>query len=283
MSSTSNAKTRSERAANLRVDRYPWRRLFKRITSLDAIGRLGLAIAAAAILTICVRGWEPPFAYRKGYIPQRAILARIPFKVLDEVKTDALRIQAGREVLPVYENNKEPIVQLRNAVREALFSVREVANPTELNKKQIEILAAFGVSVLNFDERPVTNEEALAAIQKTLATDAGISRFDSGMREVLERIEEKGLLRSLAHDIEQGNQRRIRVFMRGDESTKIDAEVQDVRITEVAITLRSSIERDFRNRFGTPEAILLAAMVQHYLAARLPETLTLRQDLSNQA
>ena len=283
MSSTSNAKTRSERAANLRVDRYPWRRLFERITSLDAIGRLGLAIAAAAILTVCVRGWEPPFAYRKGYIPQRAILARIPFKVVDEVKTDALRIQAGREVLPVYENNKEPIVQLRNAVREALLSVREAADPTELTKKQIEILAAFGVSALNYDERPVTNEEALAAIQKALATDTGISRFDSGMREVLERIEEKGLLRSLAHDIEQGNQRRIRVFMRGDESTKIDAEVQDVRITEVAITLRSSIERDFRNRFETPEATLLAAMVQHYLAPRLPETLTLRQDLSNQA
>ncbi len=283
MSSTSNAKTRSERAANLRVDRYPWRRLFERITSLDAIGRLGLAMAAAAILTVCVRGWEPPFAYRKGYIPQRAILARIPFKVVDEVKTDALRIQAGREVLPVYENNKEPIVQLRNAVREALFSVREAADLTELTKKQIEILAAFGVSVLNYDERPVTNEEALAAIQKALATDAGISRFDSGMREVLERIEEKGLLRTLAHDIEQGNQRRIRVFMRGDESTKIDAEVQDVRIAEVAITLRSSIERDFRNRFETPEAILLAAMVHHYLAARLPETLTLRQDLSNQA
>ena len=100
MSSTSNPKTRSERAANLRVDRYPWRRLFERVTSFDALARLGLAIVAAALLTVFVRGWEPPFAYRKGYIPQRAILARIPFKVEDDVKTRDLRIQAGREVLP---------------------------------------------------------------------------------------------------------------------------------------------------------------------------------------
>ncbi len=283
MSTTSNAKTRSERAANLRVDRYPWRRLFERITSLDAFARLGLAIAAAAILTIFVRGWEPPFAYRKGYIPQRAILARIPFKVVDEVKTDALRIQAGREVLPIYENNKEPIVQLRNAVKDALFAVREAADVSSLTKKQLEIIGILGVSALNPDEKPPSHEQALAAIQKTLATDADISRFDSGMREVIDPIEEKGLLRSLAHDFEQGNQRYIRVIKAGDESKKLEAELQRIRIAEVAITLRGALEREFRNQFGTPEALLLADMVHNYLAAKLPETLTLRQDLSNQA
>ena len=283
MSTTSNAKTRSERAANLKVDRYPWRRLFERITSLDAFARLGLAIAAAVILTIFVRGWEPPFAYRKGYIPQRAILARIPFKVVDEVKTDALRIQAGREVLPIYENNKEPIVQLRGAVKDALFAVREAMDATSLTKKQIEILGTFGVLAINPDEKSPSLEQGIAAIQKTLATDADISKFDSGMREVLDPIEEKGLLRSLAHDIEQGNQRYIRVIKAGEEAKKVEAEVQRIRIAEVGITLRGALEREFRNQFGTPEALILADMVHNYLGVRLPETLTLRQDLSNQA
>lgn len=283
MSSTTNAKTRSERAANLRVDRYPWRSLFERVTSLDAIARLGLAIVAAVILTVFVRGWEPPFAYRKGYIPQRAILARIPFKVVDEVKTDALKIQAGREVLSIYENNKEPIVQLRGAVKDALFAVREAADPIALTKKQLEILASFGVSVLNSDETPMTNEQALATIQKTLGTDADISRFDSGMRNVFDPIEEIGLLRSLEHDIEQGNQRYIRVIKAGEESKKVEAEIQRIRIAEVAITLRGKLEQEFRNQLGMPEALILARMVHNYLASRLPETLTLRQDLSNQA
>jgi cyclic-di-AMP phosphodiesterase PgpH len=283
MSSTSNPKTRSERAANLRVDRYPWRRLFERVTSFDALARLGLAIVAAALLTVFVRGWEPPFAYRKGYIPQRAILARIPFKVEDDVKTRDLRIQAGREVLPIYENNKEPIVQLRGAVMDAIFAVREAADPTALTEKQIEILKQFGVSVLNPDERQVTNEQALLAIQKTLATEADISKFDGGMREVFAPIEEKGLLRSLTVDADQYNHRSIRVIKAGKESQKIEAELHHIRIADVVITLRGSLELEFLDRFKTSEALLLADMVHNYLATRLPETLTLRQDLSNQA
>ncbi len=283
MSSTSNPKTRSERAANLRVDRYPWRRLFERVTSFDALARLGLAIAAAAILTVFVRGWEPPFAYRKGYIPQRAILARIPFKVEDDVKTRDLRIQAGREVLPIYENNKEPIVQLRGGVMDAIFAVREAADPTALTEKQIEILKQFGVSVLNPDERQVTNEQALLAIQKTLATEADISKFDGGMREVFAPIEEKGLLRALTIDADQYNHRSIRIIKAGNESQKIEAELHHIRIADVVITLRGSLELEFLDRFKASEALLLADMVHNYLATRLPETLTLRQDLSNQA
>ncbi len=283
MSSTSNAKTRSERAANLRVDRYPWRRLFKRITSLDAIARLGLAIAAAAILTVFVRGWEPPFAYRKGFIPQRAILARIPFKVVDEAKTGALRIQAGREVLPIYENNKEPIVQLGGEVKDALFDIRKAVDATALTKTQIEKLGAFGVTVLNSDEKPVSHEQALAAIQKTLATDADISRFDSAMREVLDPIEARGLIRFLTHDIEQGNQRYVHVINAGKGLEKVEAQVQSILIAEVAITLRGSLEDKFGAKFGTAEALILADMVHSYLASRLPETLTLRTDLSNRA
>jgi len=283
MSSTSNPKTRSERAANLKVDRYPWRRLFERVTSFDALARLGLAIVAAALLTVFVRGWEPPFAYRKGYIPQRAILARIPFKVEDEVKTRDLRIQAGREVLPIYENNKEPIVQLRGAVMDALFAVREATDPTALTEKQVEILKQFGVTVLNPDERQVTNEQAVAAIQKTLATEADISKFAGGMRDVFAPIEEKGLLRALTVDADQYNHRSIRVIKVGDESQKIEAELHNIRMADVVITLRGSLELEFFESFKTSEALLLADMVHHYVATRLPETLTLRQDLSNQA
>ena len=283
MSSTANPKTRSERAANLKVDSYPWRRLFERITSFDALARLGLAVAAAAILTIVVRGWEPPFAYRKGYIPQRAILARIPFKVEDDVKTRDLRIQAGREVSPIYENNKEPIVQLRGAVMEALFAVREAADATALTEKQIDILKTFGVSVLNPDERQVTNEQALAAIQRILATDADISKFDEGMRDVFAPIEEKGLLRTLLLDPEQSNYRSVRIIKAGNESQKVEAELHHIRIADVVITLRSSLELELFDRFKTQEAFLLADMVHFYLSTRLPETLNIRQDLSNQA
>jgi len=283
MSSNTNAKTRSERAANLRVDRYPWRRLFDRITSLDALARFGIAVAAAILIAIFVRGWEPPFTYRKGFIPQRAILARVPFKVTDEVKTDALRIQAAREVLCIYENNREPLVQLRGALKDALFAIREAKDTAALTKKQIQSLEMFGASVLNPDEKPLTHEQALAAVHSTLGSDANISKFDSAMRDVLDPIEEFGLIRSLQHDLEKGNQRYIRVFKKGDESRKVEAEVQRIRIAEVAVTIRGALEREFRNQFGTAEGKLLARMAHSYLAGQLPETLSFREDLSLKA
>ena len=78
MSSTTNAKTRSERAANLRVDRYPWRSLFERITTLDALARLGLAIAAAAATALCPRlRLSPPQRYVRDFAPALYDAARL--------------------------------------------------------------------------------------------------------------------------------------------------------------------------------------------------------------
>ncbi len=283
MSSTQNAKTRSERAANLRVDRYPWRQQLARFTSLDALSRLGIAVAAAVLITVFVRGWEPPFGYRKGFIPQRAILARVPFKVVDEVKTDALRMQAAREVLCIYQNNREPLIQLRTAVKDALRSVLDAADATALTKVQQQTLDSLGATVLNPDEKPLTYEQALAAVRIMFATDADVSRFDFALHEVFQPIEELGLLKSLDHDIEKGNRRYILVFQIGDESKKIEAEVQRIRIAEVSVALRSALEREFRNQFGTPEALLVARMASNFLVGRLPQTLTFREDLSSQA
>ena len=283
MSSTQNAKTRSERAANLRVDRYPWRQQLARFTSLDALSRLGIAVAAAVLITVFVRGWEPPFGYRKGFIPQRAILARVPFKVVDEVKTDALRMQAAREVLCIYQNNREPLIQLRTAVKDALRSVLDAADATALTKVQQQTLDSIGATVLNPDEKPLTYEQALSAVQTIFTTDTDVSRFDFALHEVFRPIEDLGLLKSLDHDIEKGNRRYILVFQIGDESKKIEADFQRIRIAEVAVTLRIALEREFRNQFGTPEALLVARMASNYLTVRLPQTLTFREDLSSQA
>ncbi len=106
-------------------------------------------------------------------------------------------------------------MQLRGAIKDALFSLREVTDPTALTKQQIATLDSLGVSVLEPDEKPITHESALDAIHKTLATDADISKYDSAMREVLDPIIETGILRALSHDIESGNQRFIRVVQLG--------------------------------------------------------------------
>ena len=283
MSTSSKSKTRSERVASLKLEKLGWQIWLEEITRLDSLLRLGIAIIAAIIITVFVRGWEPPFTYREGFVPQRAILARVPFKFEDALKTDALRIQAAREVLCIYENRKEPLVQLRGAVKDALFALRDVPSTLELTKTQNQLLDSFGATVLDSDKTPLDYETALKAIQQTLAAEADLSKYDAAIREILDPIEEFGLLVSLEHDSDKGNQRFIRVFQIGNEASMIEVDVPRVRIAEVGAALRSSLERSFRNQFGTPSATMLARMIHHYLSTRLPVTLSLREDLSNTA
>jgi putative nucleotidyltransferase with HDIG domain len=210
-------------------------------------------------------------------------LARVPFKVEDEVKTDALRIQAAREVLCIYENRKEPLVQLRGAIKDSLFAIRDAADSIALTKLQTQILDSFGVTVLDMEETPLSYDQALDAVKKTLSTDADISKYDSAMREILDPLEEFGLLISLSHDSEKGNQRFIRVIQLGNETSGVEVDLPRTRIAEVGVTLKGSLEREFKNQFGTPSSVVLSRMVHNYLASHLPVTLTLREDLSNKA
>jgi cyclic-di-AMP phosphodiesterase PgpH len=281
MSTPSTSRTRSERAASIKVGKLDWQVWWEQITRFDALVRLLVALVAAILVTLFVRGWEPPFAYREGSVPQRAILARVPFQIEDTIKTDVLRIQSAREVLCVYENRKEPLVELRGAIKEALLALREVAITAELSPGQTAILDSFGVTVLDMDSTPLTYEVALDAVRSTLLSGEDISKYDSAMRETLDPIEQFGLLMSLSHDSETGNQRFLRVFQIGNEASMVEVDLPRVRIADVAVTLKGSLEREFRNQFGTTSATILARMIHSHLAARLPVTLTLREDLSN--
>ncbi|AMV31114.1 hypothetical protein VN12_03285 [Pirellula sp. SH-Sr6A] len=281
--SNTNARTRSERAANLRIDRYPWRAWLAKAATWESLGKLGIAVAVAVFIVVFVRAWEPPFAYRQGFVPQRSILARVPFQVVDEVKTEVLKSQAAREVYCVYENRNEAIVQLAGALRDTLQALHEVPDVTSLTKPQIALLDVLGVSDGEPLPQKIPHEAALEAIHKTLASSSDWSKYTSAMREVLDPILETGTLKTLAHDLELGNQRYIRVIKPGSENQHIDVEVQRVRLAELNNSLRTSLIREIRNLFPNEESRTLAQLVFNYLSLNLPETLTLNTDRSNKA
>ena len=140
----SPSKSRSERAASIKTSRFDWQRWIDQATSLDLLTRASVLLAAGVLLSLVLRGWEPPFPYRIGYVPQRAIPARIPFQIEDDVQTDGLRVQAAREVLCVYENRKEPLVQLRGSLQDALFALRDHQNQDDFSELQLASLDLFG-------------------------------------------------------------------------------------------------------------------------------------------
>lgn len=121
----SSKKSRSERAASLKTRRFDWRDWIDRLKNLGLIQRTFIVVLAGLILSVALKSWEPPFPYRIGYVPQRAIPARIPFQIEDEAQTDGLKVQAARDVLCVYENRKEPLIELRGELQDVLFAIRD--------------------------------------------------------------------------------------------------------------------------------------------------------------
>ncbi|MFM8572538.1 MAG: HDIG domain-containing metalloprotein, partial [Pirellula sp.] len=276
-------KSRSERAASLRTrhfDRQDWICWAK---DTAVVSKLTLLLLCGLALSLLLRSWEPPFPYRIGFVPQRAIPARIPFQIEDEAQTDVLRVQAARDVLCIYENRKEPLIRLRGDLQDALFSLRD-SNPAEqLSQEQKGNLELFGPQIDGAASNGVDQQEIIDSIKKTLATDADITKFDAAMKKIFAPLEEVGVLQTLRHDPQRGNQRFIKVIQQGNDDQRIDVDVSRVRIAELIVTLKGSLEREFKNQFGDGSPELLAQIVHRYVVSKLPSTLTLREDLSNVA
>ena len=279
----SSKKSRSERAAALRTRRFDWYDWTDRIKNLNLIQRATIVILAGLILSLLLRSWEPPFPYRIGYVPQRAIPARIPFQIEDEAQTDVLRVQAARDVLCVYENRKEPLIELRGDLQDALFAIRDQEPNQPLDESQSSNLEHFGSQSEGSNSTSLDPQEIIDCVKKTLATDADITKFDAALQKVFSPLEEFGILETLRHDPQKGSQRFIKVIQQGKDDQRIDVDVSRVRRAELIITLKGSLEREFKQQFGEGTADLLAQIAHRFLAVKLPATLAFREDLSNVA
>jgi len=280
MSANSPVRKRSDRVASLQLDSF-WRGWWQRLTQRDAIIRVLVAIGFAVAIILAVQGWNPPFAYRQGYIPPRAIVARVYFEMIDSNKTATLRSLAAREVICLYENRPQQIAQLLGAVKEMALRLCGQEEFSALSKAQLETLDQFLPSQRM--ETSIGPQDALVAIQTVLTEDGQIEKFDAVVRRVLVPYEEIGLLKNLSHSIEGGNQRYIKVFRAGQEQDAIEVETSRVRIAEVSSSIRESLTKEFRREFNSPDSEIVAGLVWNYLQPRLPETLMFRPDLTELA
>jgi hypothetical protein len=251
--SSSSVRTRSERVAALSSEQPRWRRWLDVVITTPSLLRFAIALGVAIVLAFIIQGWNPPFAYRTGYIPSRAIIARVRFEVEDKVKTQANVTQKTQEILNFYENRPQPLTQLRAALKDAVFALMEgaTANDEEvdlasLNSKALTTLGVF--TNPNVGEK-IDPKESLQAIREMLIEDKQLDKFDQTMRAVFQPLEENGLLDLLSHDLAQGNQEKIKVYV-GDKVDEAKVvEVASVRIPEVKKTLLSNLQNEIKRTF----------------------------------
>ncbi len=281
MAPPNTKRTRSERVASLQLEPSAIRRYLQQLVTGKSLLQIAIAAVAAALLLVILEGWRPPFAYREGQVPERDIVARVAFDVIDAQQTKMLRDQKRREVLCYYENRSQPITQLRSEIKDQFFALLGDKSFDELDDSQqraIEKLLQSDAGGQN-----LTPTEGLERVRALLGASDQLDKFDGALRSILAPIAESGVLKSLSHDSDQGSQRSIIVFPAGVPDDEVFVDVPRVRRAEIVAELPRTVSEVFQQTFNSPDAVIVAKMVSSYIAERLPETLFYRPDLSEQA
>lgn len=283
MASSTTKRTRSERVASLQLEPSSLSRWMRQFLTGKSLVQSGLALCAAALIVLILQGWRPAFSYREGQIPERDVVSRVAFDMVDASQTEMLRKQKRREVLCFYENRAQPIVQLISTIKNKFSSLLGDTPYSELAPEQKATLAEFMPAGVG--EEQLTPAEALERIRGLLDERNKLEggKFDQALKAVLDPIAETGVLKAIGHDSEQGNQRSIIVVAAGLPEDKVFVDVPRVLHSQIVAELPQKVTERFQQVFNSPDAVFVARMVSSYLVANLPATLTYQQNLSEEA
>lgn len=273
---SSTKRTRSERVASLKLEPSDLSRWIRTLLTGPALLRFALSLVTAVLLVVIFQGWKPPFAYREGQIPQRDVLARVEFEIVDINKTEAEREQARRQVACFYENQPDEITDLNARLRGALGALAGENAFADLTKQQSEALESFVAP--SEDENSPLPGDALLLI-RTFLSEHGVlddGKLDLLLKSILAPIADTGILTQLAHSAEEGEQGQILV-------DGVVVNVAKIRRTEVVAALPQRVSEEFQKTFNSPEVQVVAQFVSKFLVDNLPQaTLTYERDASEE-
>jgi putative nucleotidyltransferase with HDIG domain len=227
--------------------------------------------------------WTPPFAYHLGDTPTRGIVARTRFSVEDPDETAKSRRQARAQTLCVYQHDKQPLVNLRQALKDSVFRLTSAASFEKLTPEERTVWNDFLTMASSPAEQNA--EQLYNDFRDALAQDKDLAKFEKGVQTALAKFEGDGLFEGLSHGFEDGNQSAILVHDVGNEATTHRVEVADVRIGQAITVLRPKLEREF-TAAGLPEkhCAAMAQLVTTWLQAKkLPSTLSLHSKATDRA
>ncbi len=262
-------RTRQQRVATVELPPGFWGTLFVQLQRGNVLLRLAMSALVALVLLACTRGWEPPFHYRLGEIPPRDIVSRLDFEQVDAEATEAARDRARRLTRAIYNQDPEPLIQLRAQLRSEiskLLAAEKIEDVADNLWKDFEPPLAAGTPDPTAEERAAQ----FARFRETFAQDNGLESFDEQIAQVMAPFEQWGLLEALPAEHENLNFEEIFVRRREANAYGPPAKrnVSEVRIENAADQLQTAL------REKLPSAAL-AERVFAWLRPRLMTTLTI--------
>ncbi len=265
---------RFERVASLELPPSQWERAWTGLRHRDVLARIALAVLAAIVMTVVIRGWEPPFSYRTGYVPQRDIVASNSFTRRDEVATLAAQERERSQTRYVYAQDAEPLVQLRALLRNTLIEV--TAAPTA-DKLDAKLLQQFQIPVAKTGnpESVKTRDEQWQKFRAFFTPQENLDAVEKALAEVFAPFEKTGLLAKLSDKQGPGNQQEIVVYPAGHPESQ-----QIVLVSDVLIGPNMALGEALRKN---PTLAPVADPLFAWLLPQLKPTLTVDEQLTKQS
>lgn len=282
MSTSTPRRSRSELTAALKLPPGTLARLGHHLSRRELWWPAAWCVVTGLVIALLMRVWHPPFSYRVGDTPQRAVAVRTPFTVPDEEGTDRLRRQARARVLCTYTNDRRPLVALRKALQDSAIRVISAPSWDQLDEEAREQWSEFvGTSSESIDD----SAELWAAFREALSVGDGLDRFQAALAAAFADLERRGLLVALAHGPEEGSQTTIIVRDDTQGAVAEPVPVSQVRIAEVMTTWDDKLAGALQTTgFESAQRELLMRAVKNWMAGRdIPTTLQLDQAATESA
>lgn len=251
----------------------------------EVLLRLALCLLAATIMWVATSGWKPPLPFSSGYTPARDIVARIDFSTTDEdgPENDRQRQRARAQTVCIYEHDVQPLVELRSALKNRVFFVRDAESLEALKEQDPTAWEDF----LDVQNSPTVEVKArwFNDFREALADDTDLAKFELGVQNAFANYERDGLLQQLAHQLEDGSQTDILVHPIGNPDFTHRVAVDQVYITQATSDLKTRLKTGFQAA-GLPEQHVetTAALTFNWLMGKkLPATLRIDDTASNEA
>jgi putative nucleotidyltransferase with HDIG domain len=244
----------------------PWERVLATLQHRHVVVRMASALLAAVALCVIFRAWNPPFAYRTGSVPSSDIVAAASFAVPDPQATKDARDLARSRVRCVFIQNPEPLMQLRELVRN---KVVELTSAATVDKVDPHLWREFQPSPA--DELPSFSrqqeEERFAGFKEMLASPEKLAKFEKQLAAAMAPFETRGLLGQFSREPGSGSFEEILVHPAGQTD-----KAQVVKVADVLIGDGNAVFQSLQKSLDSAD---LADRVFAFMRPRLRDTLTL--------
>jgi putative nucleotidyltransferase with HDIG domain len=259
-------RTRQQRVAAVELPPGPWKTLWTNLQRGTVLLRLALCAIAALVLLTVMRSWDPPFSYRIGETPRRNLIAKVDFEQPDPAATNKARDEARQLAIAEYDQNPEPLVQLRGQL---LSDISKLLAAESLDKADPAIWAQFQPQLApgTPDPTPEERQAQFTRFREAFAAEGALDAFEEKLAEVMAPFEQRGLLKELPpeHD---ANAEKILVRSKGSEAFGAQVPISDVRIKQASDKLQQSLNEKL-------PSVEIAGRVFAWMAPKLTSTLTL--------